>query len=74
MQAAHRWLTEQRQLENDDEEAAERERDMRRRMETESVERVEAHQTRLRVKRGEVVEEFDDDDDDDHDVEVEYVR
>ena len=74
VQAAHRWLTEQRQLENDDEEAAEREREMRRRMEAESVARVEAHQTRLRVKRGEAVEEFDDDDDDDHDVEVEYVR
>ncbi|GHB33563.1 Obg family GTPase CgtA [Salinicola rhizosphaerae] len=73
VQAAHRWLTEQRQLENEDEAAAERERDMRARMEAESVARVEAHQARLRVKRGEVEDDLDDDDDD-HDVEIEYTR
>ncbi|WP_251979132.1 Obg family GTPase CgtA [Salinicola avicenniae] len=73
VQAAHRWLTEQRQLEHEDETAAERERDMRARMEAESVARVEAHQARLRVKRGEVEDDLDDDDDD-YDVEVEYTR
>ncbi|MCE3028809.1 Obg family GTPase CgtA [Salinicola sp. DM10] len=74
VQAAHRWLTEQRQLEHEDEAVAEREREMRARMEAESVARVEAHQARLRVKRGEVAAEDDDFDDDDYDVEVEYTR
>ncbi|WFF40878.1 Obg family GTPase CgtA [Salinicola endophyticus] len=74
VQAAHRWLTEQRQLEHEDEAFAEREREMRARMEAESVARVEAHQARLRVKRGEVAAEDDDFDDDDYDVEVEYTR
>ncbi|WP_110669141.1 Obg family GTPase CgtA [Salinicola halophilus] len=73
-QSAHRWLTERRQLEHDDEAVAEYEREMRERMEAESVARVEAHQARLRIKRGEATEDDVDDDDDDHDVEVEYTR
>jgi GTP-binding protein len=68
VQAAHRWLTEQRQLENDDEEAAEREREMRLRMEDEAVARTEARLGRKRQRD----EEDDDFDDDDYDVEVEY--
>ena len=69
VQAAHRWLTEQRQLENEDEEAAERAREMRARMEDEAVARTEA---RLGRKRKKVDEDDDDFDDDDYDVEVEY--
>ncbi|AXY43084.1 Obg family GTPase CgtA [Halomonas sp. JS92-SW72] len=68
VQAAHRWLTEQRQLENEDEEAAERAREMRQRMEEEAVARTEARLGRRRKK----VDEDDDFDDDDYDVEVEY--
>lgn len=68
-QAAHRWLTEQRRLENEDEEAAERAREMRARMEDEAVARTEA---RLGRKRKKADEDDDDFDDDDYDVEVEY--
>ncbi|SEL77975.1 Obg family GTPase CgtA [Halomonas daqiaonensis] len=69
VQAAHRWLTEQRRLENEDEEAAERAREMRVRMEDEAVARTEA---RLGRKRKRDDEDDDDFDDDDFDVEVEY--
>ncbi|WP_416138257.1 Obg family GTPase CgtA [Halomonas sp. HK25] len=69
VQAGYRWLTEQRTLENEDEEAAERAREMRARMEDEAVARTEA---RLGRKRKKVTEDDDDFDDDDHDVEVEY--
>ncbi|MCE0733359.1 Obg family GTPase CgtA [Halomonas sp. G15] len=69
VQAAYRWLTEQRQLENEDEEAAERAREMRARMEDEAVARTEA---RLGRKRKTADEDDDDFDDDDYDVEVEY--
>lgn len=69
VQAAHRWLTEQRQLENEDEEAAERAREMRQRMEEEAVARTEA---RLGRRRKRDDEDDDDFDDDDFDVEVEY--
>ncbi|MGM0914335.1 MAG: Obg family GTPase CgtA [Pseudomonadota bacterium] len=69
VQAAYRWLTEQRQLENEDEEAAERAREMRARMEDEAVARTEA---RLGRKRKSADEDDDDFDDDDYDVEVEY--
>ncbi|PMR70909.1 Obg family GTPase CgtA [Halomonas heilongjiangensis] len=70
VQAAHRWLTEQRRLENEDEEAAERAREMRARMEEEAVARTEA---RLGRKRKRSDQDDDDDfDDDDFDVEVEY--
>lgn len=71
VQAAHRWLTEQRQLENEDEEAAEHEREMCRRMEDEAVARTEArlgHQRRRRVDE----DDDDDFDDDDYDVKIEY--
>ncbi|MDR9438973.1 MAG: Obg family GTPase CgtA [Halomonas sp.] len=69
VQAAYRWLTEQRRLENEDEEAAERAREMRSRMEDEAVARTEA---RLGRKRPRDQEDDDDFDDDDYDVEVEY--
>src|SRR5690554_6410041 len=69
VQAAHRWLTEQRQLENEDEEAAERAREMRQRMEEEAVARTEA---RLGRRRKRADDDDDDFDDDDYDVEVEY--
>ncbi|MDZ7854213.1 MAG: Obg family GTPase CgtA [Halomonas sp.] len=69
VQAAHRWLTEQRRLENEDEEAAERAREMRARMEDEAVARTEA---RLGRKRKRDDEDDDDFDDDDYDVEIEY--
>lgn len=70
VQTAHRWLTEQRRLENEDEEAAERAREMRARMEEEAVARTEA---RLGRKRKRSDQDDDDDfDDDDFDVEVEY--
>nr|WP_298250702.1 Obg family GTPase CgtA [uncultured Halomonas sp.] len=68
-QAAYRWLTEQRRLENEDEDAAERVREMRERMEEESVARTEA---RLGRKRKPSDQDDDDFDDDDYDVEVEY--
>ncbi|MBB3191682.1 Obg family GTPase CgtA [Halomonas cerina] len=71
VQAAHRWLTEQRRLENEDEEAAALAREMRRRMEDEAVARTEA---RLGRKRRRDDEDDVDDDDDDYDVEVEYVQ
>ncbi|CAM3506287.1 Obg family GTPase CgtA [Halomonas lysinitropha] len=69
VQAAHRWLTEQRRLENEDEEAAERAREMRARMEDEAVARTEA---RLGRRRKRDDEDDDDFDDDDYDVEIEY--
>ncbi|MBB3141658.1 Obg family GTPase CgtA [Halomonas organivorans] len=69
VQAAHRWITEQRRLEHEDEEVAEHEREMRRRMEDEAVARTEA---RLGRKRRRDDEDDDDFDDDDYDVEVEY--
>lgn len=71
VQAAHRWLTEQRQLENEDEDAAEHEREMCRRMEDEAVARTEA---RLGYQRRRRVDDDDDDDfdDDDYDVKIEY--
>ncbi|MCH4564480.1 Obg family GTPase CgtA [Halomonas sp. EGI 63088] len=69
VQVAHRWLTEQRRLENEDEEAAERAREMRTRMEEETVARTEA---RLGRRRKRDDEDDDDFDDDDYDVEVEY--
>ncbi|MGM0537431.1 MAG: Obg family GTPase CgtA [Pseudomonadota bacterium] len=69
VQSAHRWLTEQRRLENEDEEAAERAREMRARMEDEAVARTEA---RLGRKRRRDDEDDDDFDDDDYDVQVEY--
>ncbi|SEN24176.1 Obg family GTPase CgtA [Halomonas caseinilytica] len=69
VQAVHRWLTEQRRLENEDEEAAEHEREMRRRMDDEAVARAES---RLGRKRKRADEDDDDFDDDDYDVEVEY--
>ncbi|HET8790829.1 MAG TPA: Obg family GTPase CgtA [Modicisalibacter sp.] len=70
VQAAHRWLTEQRRLEAEDEQAAEHERTMRSRMEAEAVARAEA---RLSHKRKRDDEDDDDDfDDGDYDVEVEY--
>ncbi|QTP56421.1 Obg family GTPase CgtA [Billgrantia sulfidoxydans] len=71
VQSAHRWLTEQRRLENEDEEAAEREREMCERMEAEAVARTEA---RLGRRRKRSDEDDDDFDDDDYDVEVEYVE
>ncbi|PXX94923.1 Obg family GTPase CgtA [Halomonas sp. LBP4] len=70
VQAAHRWLTEQRRLENEDEEAAERAREMRTRMEEETVARTEARLGRRRKRDDE--DDDDDFDDDDYDVEVEY--
>lgn len=69
VQTAYRWLTEQRRLENEDEEAAERAREMRARMEDEAVARTEA---RLGRKRKRDDEDDDDFDDDDYDVEIEY--
>ena len=69
VQAVHRWLTEQRQLENEDEEAAEHEQAMQRRMEDEAVARAEA---RLGRKRKRADDDDDDFDDDEYDVEVEY--
>lgn len=69
VQAAHRWLTEQQRLENEDEEAHAREQEMRRRMEDESVARTEARLGRKRKPRDEDDDDFDDDD---YDVEVEY--
>ncbi|MDT0501748.1 MULTISPECIES: Obg family GTPase CgtA [unclassified Halomonas] len=69
VQAAYRWLTEQRRLENEDEEAAERAREMRERMEEEAVARTEARLGRKRKPSGEDDDDFDDDD---YDVEVEY--
>lgn len=72
VQAVHRWLTEQRRLENEDEAAAEHERQMRERMEAESVARTEE---RLGRKRKRDTDDDDDDfDDDDYDVDVEYVQ
>ncbi|MBB3185454.1 GTP-binding protein [Halomonas fontilapidosi] len=70
VQAAYRWITEQRRLENEDEEAAERAREMRARMEDEAVARTEARLGRKRKRDDEV--DDDDFDDDDYDVEVEY--
>ncbi|MFG6665668.1 Obg family GTPase CgtA [Halomonas sp. HNIBRBA4712] len=70
VQAAHRWLTEQQRLENEDEEAFEREQEMRRRMEEESVARTEARLGHKRKKRD--ADDDDDFDDDDYDVDVEY--
>ncbi len=72
VQAAHRWLTEQRLLENEDEEAAERERAMRERMEAEAVARTEARLGRRRKRSDQ--DDDDDFDDGDYDVEVEYVE
>ncbi|WP_106475579.1 Obg family GTPase CgtA [Phytohalomonas tamaricis] len=72
VQAAHRWLVEQRLLEAEDETAAERERGMRERMDAEAVARAEARMTRR--QRPDVEEDDDDFDDDDYDVGVEYVR
>lgn len=69
VQAAYRWLTEQRRLENEDEEALAREQEMRRRMEEESVARTEDRLGRRRKRDDEDDEDFDDDD---YDVEVEY--
>ncbi|MEQ4539907.1 MAG: Obg family GTPase CgtA [Billgrantia sp.] len=71
VQAAHRWLTDQRRLEHEDEEAAEHEREMRERMEAEAVARTEARLGRRR-KRRDQDDDDDDFDDDDYDVEVEY--
>jgi GTPase len=71
VQAAHRWLTEQRRLEHEDEEAAEHERAMRERMEAEAVARTEARLGRKRKRRDQDDDDFDDDD---YDVEVEYVE
>ncbi|GKW49384.1 Obg family GTPase CgtA [Halomonas sp. NCCP-2165] len=72
VQAVHRWLTEQRRLEHEDEAAAEHERQMRERMEAESVARTEE---RLGRKRKRATDDDDDDfDDDDYDVDVEYVQ
>nr|WP_297460452.1 Obg family GTPase CgtA [uncultured Halomonas sp.] len=71
VQAAHRWLTEQRRLEAEDEQAAERERGMRSRMEAEAVARAEARLSHKR-KRDDDGGDDDDFDDDDYDVEVEY--
>ncbi|WP_043531584.1 Obg family GTPase CgtA [Litchfieldella xinjiangensis] len=73
VQAAHRWLTEQRRLENEDEEVAEHERDMRERMEAEAVARTEARLGRRRKPQEDDIDD-DDFDDDDYDVEVEYVE
>ncbi|WP_027966157.1 Obg family GTPase CgtA [Halomonas halocynthiae] len=72
VQAAHRWLTEQRQLESEDEQAAEYEREMCRRMEDEAVARTETrlgHQRRKRLDEGDDDDDFDDDD---YDVKIEY--
>ncbi|MGO2056605.1 MAG: GTPase ObgE, partial [Halomonadaceae bacterium] len=69
VQAAYRWLTEQRRLEHEDEEALAREEEMRRRMEEESVARTEDRLGRRRKRDDEDDEDFDDDD---YDVEVEY--
>ncbi|MFC0266511.1 Obg family GTPase CgtA [Kushneria aurantia] len=71
VQAVHRWLTEQRRLEQEDEAFAERMRAVRSRMEEEAVARTEA---RLAFMAGRKRRDEDDDDDfdDDHDVEVEY--
>ncbi|GEN25375.1 Obg family GTPase CgtA [Halomonas cupida] len=71
VQAAHRWLTEQRTLENEDEEAMEREQEMRRRMEDESIARTEERLGRRR-RRTDDEDDDDDFDDDDYDVEIEY--
>lgn len=71
VQAAHRWLTEQRRLEAEDETAAEHERTMRERMEAEAVARAEARLSHKR-KRDDDEGDGDDFDDDDYDVEVEY--
>lgn len=70
VQAAYRWLTEQRRLEHEDEAVAEHEREMRGRMEAEAVARAEA---RLGRKRRRDDTDDDDLDDGDYDVEVEYV-
>ena len=50
LQAAYRWLTEQRRLENEDEEALAREQEMRGRMEDESVARIEERLGRRRKR------------------------
>lgn len=71
VQAAHRWLIEQRQRENDDDQAQADEQAMRQRMEDEAVARAEA---RLGRKRSDTDARDDDDldDDDDHEMEIEY--
>ncbi|SDM12049.1 GTP-binding protein [Modicisalibacter muralis] len=71
VQAAHRWLTEQRRLETEDEQVAEHERSMRERMEAEAVARAEARLSYKR-KRDDEGDDDDDFDDDDYDVEIEY--
>ncbi|WP_027349353.1 Obg family GTPase CgtA [Halotalea alkalilenta] len=81
VQAAHRWLVEQRQQVLESEDAAQREREMRERMEQESLARAEerlARRHRRVVEKDVEQDESDDDDDDwdedDYDVEIEYVR
>ncbi|MCM2973695.1 Obg family GTPase CgtA [Larsenimonas suaedae] len=71
VQAVHRWLTEQRTLELEDEAARTRELEMRRRMEAETIARAEERLAQRKSPR--VAEADDDGDDDEFDVDVEYV-
>ena len=74
IQAIYRWLTEQRELIANDDEAAEHERSVRERMALEAVARTEARLAWRRRQKGLDTEAWDDEDDeDDSDVEVEYV-
>ncbi|MEC9482795.1 MAG: Obg family GTPase CgtA, partial [Halomonas sp.] len=59
VQAVHRWLTEQRRLEAEDEAVAEHEREMRARMEAEAVARAESRLSRKRRRDEDVDDDFD---------------
>lgn len=72
VQAVHRWLVEQRQLEQEDEGVAERLRGIRERMEAEAVARTEARLAFMAGRKRRDTHDDDDFDDDDFDVEVEY--
>ncbi|MDA5565226.1 Obg family GTPase CgtA [Cobetia sp. MMG027] len=72
VQAAHRWLGEQRLQLAEDPEAAEAHAALLARMENESLERAEERLTRRKRKKGDEEEDDDDFNDDDYDVEVEY--
>ena len=72
VQAAHRWLGEQRLQLAEDPEAAEAHAALLARMENESLERAEERLTRRKRKKDDEEEDDDDFNDDDYDVEVEY--
>ncbi|WP_299260451.1 Obg family GTPase CgtA [uncultured Kushneria sp.] len=76
VQAVHRWLVEQRQLEQEDEGYAGRMRAIRERMEAEAVARTEARMAFMAGRQRRDIDSGDSDDDDfdddDFDVEVEY--